>query len=367
MSSTTEHDQRLAAAQSLKASFDAKKTTLRTLQNVRTFTSPNRPEDDDDEISHSKDPAIIAADVAAQTSFLRKLKFQYLEQNAKDKYVKTIVSDIDDAPIVTADDNKALAASNEELKQQLKVAKTSLAESQDRIRQLAPEVDQQYRKAEKLTAYAADLSQKIIDTRLALTRLRQLHPKPRLTVPAADAKLAEQVIDMQSLNDELEDVQRQINVVKERVKGGMTHAEALRNQRAEAEQAVRRWQGERGEEDDGRLVPLYDWYTASLALHNKIFNLVESECVSENELRLVYDVEPSPPLPNTSKHRIALRIIFEPTTHRLASVQVTGARELGISDLALDEIVAAHVEKNDVRGVVASILSCAETRAAQVQ
>ena len=75
-------------------------------------------------------------------SFLRKLKFQYLEQNAKDKYVKSVVSDIDDAPIVTAEDNKALAIINDEKKGKLKLAKEKLAEVQQNIRTLAPMVEQ---------------------------------------------------------------------------------------------------------------------------------------------------------------------------------------------------------------------------------
>ena len=74
-------------------------------------------------------------------SFLRKLKFQYLEQNAKDRYVKSIVSDIDDAPIVTAEDNKQLLASNAQKKERLKVAKSSLAEMQKDIVTLAPLVE----------------------------------------------------------------------------------------------------------------------------------------------------------------------------------------------------------------------------------
>ena len=73
---------------------------------------------------------------------MRKLKFQYLEQNAKDKYVKSIVSDIDDAPIVTAEDNKELLASNVGKKEKLNVAKANLAEIQHNIRTLAPLVEQ---------------------------------------------------------------------------------------------------------------------------------------------------------------------------------------------------------------------------------
>jgi len=70
------------------------------------------------------------------------LKFQYLEQNAKDKYVKSIVSDIDDAPIVTAEENKELSTINEEKKEKLKVSKEGLADMQNNIRLLAPLVEQ---------------------------------------------------------------------------------------------------------------------------------------------------------------------------------------------------------------------------------
>jgi len=70
------------------------------------------------------------------------LKFQYLEQNAKDKYVKSIVSDIDDAPIVTAEENKELSTINEEKKEKLKVSKEGLVDMQNNIRLLAPLVEQ---------------------------------------------------------------------------------------------------------------------------------------------------------------------------------------------------------------------------------
>jgi hypothetical protein len=51
------------------------------------------------------------------------------------------VSDIDDAPIVTAEDNKELLSSNVQKKEKLKVAKANLAEIQQNIRTLAPLVE----------------------------------------------------------------------------------------------------------------------------------------------------------------------------------------------------------------------------------
>ena len=52
------------------------------------------------------------------------------------------MSDIDDAPIVTADENKELSLLNEAKKERLKVAKENLLEEQRNMRLLAPLVEQ---------------------------------------------------------------------------------------------------------------------------------------------------------------------------------------------------------------------------------
>ena len=73
-------------------------------------------------------------------SFLRNLKFQYLEQKAKDQYVKTIVSD--EAPNINADDNELLRIENDKKKEVLTAAKARLAEKYSDVRTLAPLVEQ---------------------------------------------------------------------------------------------------------------------------------------------------------------------------------------------------------------------------------
>ena len=72
-------------------------------------------------------------------SFMHRLKFQYLESNAKDKYVKTIVND--EAPMITAEVNTALQATNVVKKENLKAAKSRLAQRHQDIRDLAPHVE----------------------------------------------------------------------------------------------------------------------------------------------------------------------------------------------------------------------------------
>ncbi|KAF8961766.1 hypothetical protein BDZ97DRAFT_1827956 [Flammula alnicola] len=319
-----EHGKNVEVAKALQARFE--NANLQLVNKVSELNAYRMDEDNgsDDEEIKPKDPAIIASEVTDQIAYLRKLKFQYLEQNAKDKYVKSIVSDIDDAPIVTAEENKELSQVNEEKKEKLKVAKERLAEVQKNIRLLGPMVEEDYQRVKQATDRAAFLSQKIIDTRTALMLLRQTHPQPRLTIPLAEQKLQDQVEEMQTLNDQVQ-------------ASGAVEAENLRIEAAEAEKSVKSAQVD---EDDSRLVPLYDWYTASLALHRSISNLEESHSASENELRLVYKIDMPPP---SSPHRITIALIFAPDTRKLAAVQASGLDELGVE---VGDVIDAHVQVN---------------------
>lgn len=72
--------------------------------------------------------------------FLRNLKFRYLEQAAKKKYVVEIMSE--EGPAISAADNEELKAKNEEKKKALRVVKDRLSEKQKDIRDLAPLVEE---------------------------------------------------------------------------------------------------------------------------------------------------------------------------------------------------------------------------------
>ncbi|KAF8155495.1 hypothetical protein B0H34DRAFT_798675 [Crassisporium funariophilum] len=343
-----ECDKYLQAAKSLQTRLE--NADLQLVKKVSELNSHRMDSDDesDSEDAVNKDPAIVAMDVATQISFLGKLKFQYLEQNAKDKYIKSIVSDIDDAPIVTAEENKELALVNEGKKEKLKVAKGHLAEVQQNIRLLAPLVEQDYQRVKQATDRAATLAQKIVEARSSLMLLRQTHPQPRLTIPLAEEKLADQVTEMQTLSDNIQAVKQKGKTEKERVKSGAVDVENLRIEATEAEKSVKMSQVE---EDDSRLVPLYDWYTASLMLQRSICNLEDSHSVSENELQLTYKIDAPPPTP---PQRITINLIFAADTRRLAAAQTSGLEEMGV-DVA--DVIQSHVQVNDVHGLVAAVLA----------
>ena len=113
-----------------------------------------------------------------------------------------------------------------------------------------------YVKARAMSDEAVDLARKILDTRLALTRLRQAYPHPRLTVPSAEAQLDKQVEEMQSLEETLQGLNDKIDSVKERVKSGARDVERLRVERADLEKQAK---ASKADAEDARIVALYDW------------------------------------------------------------------------------------------------------------
>jgi ribosomal protein L18 len=106
------------------------------------------------------------------------------------------------------------------------------------------------------TDRATLLAQKIVDARTSLMLLRQRHPHPRLTIALADEKLADQVTEMQKLNDEVQAAKQKNKAEKTRMKTTTTD---LENIGIEAAEAAKQAEMAHVEEDDSRIIPLYDW------------------------------------------------------------------------------------------------------------
>ncbi|KAG1862971.1 hypothetical protein C8R48DRAFT_762064 [Suillus tomentosus] len=238
-----------------------------------------------------KDPKIVESDVQVQISLLRKLKFLCLEQNAKDKYVKTIVSD--DAPLVTPALNEELRVRNEEKKAALREHKAKLAERRDDLRALSGFVEEDYKKAQALTLQASTLSQKIPD--------------------APNQQLDGQVEEMQALDAELADAHEKIAT--------------LRSVRAEVEKAAEISADERVE--DGRVTELYDWFSTTTLTYHALVSLLSAHSESNNELRLTYRVH---------EREVCITLLFIPNTRRLAE-----ARAEGVEEHVIGDVVDAHV------------------------
>lgn len=98
------------------------------------------------------------------------------------------------------------------------------------------------------------------------------------------------------------------------------------------------------------MIGLYDWFTASLALHRSLHSLESYRSASENELHLTYGIRPTSQN-NRETRRIQIVLLFVPNTRQLADAQVEGlSQDVG-------DLVGAHVQANDVPGLIAAVLA----------
>ena len=218
-----------------------------------------------------------------------------------------------------------------------------------------------YEKAKTVIAEISSLSQQILDARLALTRSKQRHPEPRLTVTSATAQLDSQIMKMQDSADELQRVDEKVSTVKEDIKAKSKQLEVLRGRRAEVEKTR---SSKVDEIEDPRYAGLYDWcveslplsmkvktqphsrYTAAIALHQSILGLETFHLESENELQLVYRITSTP-----EPRELMVKLLFVPNTRQLADAEVTGI------DDDLSYLVDLHVRSNDAPGLLVAVLA----------
>lgn len=206
-----------------------------------------------------------------------------------------------------------------------------------------------YERAKTVITEISSLSQQILDARLALTRSKQRHPEPRLTVSSASAQLDSQIIKMQESADELQMVNEKVSAVKEDIKAKSRQLEALRSQRAELEK-IR--SSKVDEVEDPRYAGLYDWYTAAISLHQSILGLETFHAESENELQLVYRITQTP-----EPRELKVKLLFMPNTRQLADAEITGI------DGDLSYLVDLHVRSNDAPGLLVAVLAQARESA----
>lgn len=119
----------------------------------------------------------------------------------------------------------------------------------------------EYKGAEALIKEFSSLTSQILDSRLALSRLRTSYPPPRLSVASAKATLETQIETMTALDSQLSDNASKMEELKERVQATATDVERTRVERATKEEEAKQ---AKAEEDDERISGLYDWYVACI-------------------------------------------------------------------------------------------------------
>ncbi|KAI0545607.1 hypothetical protein F4679DRAFT_458350 [Xylaria curta] len=216
-------------------------------------------------------PASLEADLTHYRELFAKLRFSYVEQVTKEKFIRAIVGD--PPLIVSPQENVDLEKENLEAKATLKALKTEVADMVTELEKKAMDLSRKYERVKTETARLEELPEKLVELESAVTQLRttqasELDPNPELNLPLVKTQdlVAAKKRQRDELDRQLEQLQSQVPRKKkelERLHAELQPLETKRqNSMAAAKEAKRRKEAALGGVEDD-LEERGRWYRAA--------------------------------------------------------------------------------------------------------
>ncbi|KAF7553988.1 hypothetical protein G7Z17_g3238 [Cylindrodendrum hubeiense] len=160
-------------------------------------------------------PAGLEADLTHYKELFAKLRFSYVEQVTKEKFIRAIVGD--PPLIVTMQENLDLEKENAAAKSELKALKTEVADMVSELERKGKELSVRYESVQLETTKLQNLPSEIeeLDARIAQLRESQAMPagsNPNLSLPLAKTLdlVTKRKLEQQELARELESLQAKV-------------------------------------------------------------------------------------------------------------------------------------------------------------
>ncbi|KAK4242051.1 kinetochore protein Sos7 [Achaetomium macrosporum] len=226
-------------------------------------------------------PASLEADLAHYKELFAKLRFSYVEQVTKEKFIRAIVGD--PPLIVTPQENADLEASNAAAKATLKALKTEVAGMVSDLEARGRDLAGRYEKVRAETALLEKLPGKIAALEKRVTELKaaqQLPPdaKPEMHLPLGKtlALVDEKRRELAGLDRQLELLGAQVPRKRKEMERLRAEVAALENRKANstaaAREAKRRRENAQGGVED-ELEARGRWYRASEMVLRQVLDL----------------------------------------------------------------------------------------------
>ncbi|WVQ70141.1 uncharacterized protein L199_008366 [Kwoniella botswanensis] len=284
-------------------------------------------------------PILVREEMESQKEYFRRLKFTYLEQEAKRHFLSSII--LEEPPTVEQGENEERERINAEKKAILKETKLTIEDMRSMTVKLAEDNAQKHKQVSTTLSEAQVLQKQIRDMELELARIKATHPpENRMTTTQANETLDAQIVEMERLTDAISSTQSQTDIAREEVAKVAKEVQRLSRDR-EREEARAKEVREGREAGDTKVDEICRWYSSSLSFYRSLLGIKSVKAVSDNELHMEYDVPNGP---------VTLALIFDEVTKRFADARLIG------SDLDISESVGIAAGSNDVPGLVADVL-----------
>ncbi|EPQ26548.1 uncharacterized protein PFL1_05870 [Pseudozyma flocculosa PF-1] len=333
-------------------------------------------------------PEGVVEEESMMLDYFRKLKFIYLEQETKMRFLADVQDDIETGTEATV----YSAADVAERERVAKSLKSQLVEAKSLVRSLRAEVDaaaeqlvQPWQQVEQESKEAERLIKEIGDMELELAKIRaQSHGKGNiaaiagregpLTTAEAEEVCDAQIQEMTTLEEQTTKAQQSIETTKKQLVTSLKSLDRLNAERSTAEKYAAEAKLGMGR-DGGRDLEteqLCATHTATLALLRSLLGIEQIEAVDADQIKLVYRVPAAEEAPKGAKGpkrrsktstsgaegTVTILLRFEEVGGRVAGVEIRTDKdeEVELSEAAASRLRALQ-EANDVPLMVQEVLS----------
>ncbi|KAF4999475.1 hypothetical protein FDECE_11511 [Fusarium decemcellulare] len=170
-------------------------------------------------------PASLAADLAHYKELFAKLRFSYVQQVTKEKFIRAIVGD--PPMIVTMEENLELEKENATAKKQLKELKTEVADMVTDLEQRGIELSKKYENVLLETTKLREMPTKIEELEAQIEQLRASQEVPKGTSPSMNLPLAKTLDLVNQRKREQQELARELESLQAKVPRKRKEAERL--------------------------------------------------------------------------------------------------------------------------------------------
>ena len=227
-------------------------------------TRPSNASTASSSVQHALTPSTLAADLQHYKDLFSKLRFSYLEQVTKEKYLRSIVGD--PPVLVTPADNAELEQRLVGMKRELKAKKEECDALVREMEEVAREVAVKYEavnggaaELERLPAEIQRLQQELAEVKAGLAEKREAlggddddaiaNPRMQMGLEATQAALEERRLENQRLDEEIEELESRMPLKMrecERAERELEEMERRRNEVTRQARDVKRIREEGG-------------------------------------------------------------------------------------------------------------------------
>ncbi|KAI9894917.1 MAG: hypothetical protein M1814_000137 [Vezdaea aestivalis] len=173
---------------------------------ISSNSNATRNSDISNDALDQQTPEVLENDLIHYKELFSKLRFSYLEQVTKEKFLRAIVGD--PPLIVEHQENVELEAQIAEIKASLKAQKAEVADFVDQLERSGRALVNRYETIQAQTTQLRELPESITNLQEAIATLHQAHttqinPSLRLPLPATQTLLEKRKLELAQVNQHL--------------------------------------------------------------------------------------------------------------------------------------------------------------------